>query len=531
MAAHKGKPIGGLIKDKRAKGRFWRLKSYAKVLGAGLCVLCVGRFAASSWDSVVVSNLLFRSTKILDVVFRPSTEDAALPHIKKYLDARWDEIRGRRRDFALWDYFDLRDALAARGRRPRKWSELVVARMELWAAKLGATGDKRFTIEKDKCVMLDMLKMLRLPHPRVRRTWMEDEYDAGELRAYLLAQAYPAILKVGHIHQQKSTLFLPDADSVTARVDEFVSWVSAKMRVKFDDGSAMWAKSTNKLYAVTDPCLIVQDVVNPKAFVGARADGNALRPVELLVEVVWGVPMHAVAIVSIRGEMILGKAQRKAQHQDTVEFLVRRDGWACYKWPKINAPGAFFSKWYVNRHSHVRLHRKLQETWFKTRDPTRGDRGWRKTCAGLRAFERRACKSEYRVAQTLFWAKYGALASHLPKVGADYLRCDVFVAPDGDVSLNEISLSSYWGNTLSDAWQTRFLDLWIDGYGAPPNDDDELLAPNEGGAAFETTFTGPLPSPTYLVRQGSTTLLGGKLPVKTSDLEGEPRGGAFLTWP
>ncbi|KAH8076438.1 hypothetical protein JL721_439 [Aureococcus anophagefferens] len=484
--------------------------------------------------------------------------------------------------------------------------------MELWAAKLGATGDKRFTIEKDKCVMLDMLKTLRLPHPRVRRTWKEDEYDAGELRAYLLAQAYPAILKVGHIHQQKSTLFLPDADSVTARVDEFVSWVSAKMRVKFDDGSAMWAKSTNKLYAVTDPCLIVQDVVNPTAFVGARADGNALRPVELLVEVVWGVPMHAVAIVSIRGEMILGKARRKAQHQDTVEFLVRRDGWACYKWPKINAPGAFFSKWYVNRHSHVRLHRKLQETWFKTRDPTRGDRGWRKTCAGLRAFERRACKSEYRVAQTLFWAKYGALASHLPKVwdtcgalatgvggrrrdwgfegaratrarrddrperrspgatraratiagattpratrperrapgatraarrrgdasrpqvGADYLRCDVFVAPDGDVSLNEISLSSYWGNTLSDAWQTRFLDLWIDGYGAPPNDDDELLAPNEGGAAFETTFTGPLPSPTYLVRQGSTTLLGGRLPVKTSDLEGEPRGGAFLTWP
>jgi len=34
--------------------------------------------------------------------------------------------------------------------------------------------------------------------------------------------------------------------------------------------------------------------------------------VELLVEVVWGVPMHAVAIVSIRGEMILGKAQRPA---------------------------------------------------------------------------------------------------------------------------------------------------------------------------------------------------------------------------
>ena len=103
MAAHKGKPVGGLIKDKRAKS-FWRLKSYAKVLGAGLCVLCVGRFAASSWDSVVVSNLLFRSTKILDVVFRPSTEDAALPHIKKYLDARWDEPQ-RTRD--VWMQVDV----------------------------------------------------------------------------------------------------------------------------------------------------------------------------------------------------------------------------------------------------------------------------------------------------------------------------------------------------------------------------------------------------------------------------------------
>ena len=61
----------------------------------------------------------------------------------------------------------------------------------------------------------------------------------------------------------------------------------------------------------------------------------------------------------------------------------------------------------------------------------------------------------------LFWAKFSSsLVDHLPKVwdtcsklaqgvGADYLRCDVFVT-GGKVDVNEISLSSYWGNTLSD---------------------------------------------------------------------------------
>ena len=46
-----------------------------------------------------------------------------------------------------------------------------------------------------------------------------------------------------------------------------------------------------------------------------------------------------------------------------------------YRWPKHVPPGAYFGKWYVNAHSHVRMHRKLQETWFRTRDPARGDRG------------------------------------------------------------------------------------------------------------------------------------------------------------
>lgn len=266
------------------------------------------------------------------------------------------------------------------------------------------------------------------------------------------------------------------------------------MATKFDDGSAMWAKSTNKLYDRTEACLIVQDVANPGDFAEA-ADGNAMRPTELLVEVIWGVPMHAVAVIDIRGEMLLGKPQ----HQDTVEFLVRADGWACYKWPKGVPPGAFFGKWYVNAHSHVRQHRKLQETWFKTRDPELGDRGYLRTCAGFKFFERRACVREYRFAQRIYWAKYAAANPHLTAVwetcgalatgvGADYTRCDVFVGGDGAVSVNEISLSSYWGNTLSDAWQRRFLDLWLAGYDA---------APDAGGAAFHRTYSGPLPSPTY----------------------------------
>jgi len=58
------------------------------------------------------------------------------------------------------------------------------------------------------------------------------------------------------------------------------------------------------------------------------------------------------------------------------------------------------------------------------------------------------------------------------------------------VDVNEISLSSYWGNTLSDAWQRRFVDPWIDGY---------LPADDGGGAAFGTVYSGEIPSPTYAV--------------------------------
>ena len=89
----------------------------------------------------------------------------------------------------------------------------------------------------------------------------------------------------------------------------------------FDDGSKTWASVTNKLYAQTSPCLILQDVVNPGKVSNAM-DGNAMRPTEVLVEVIWGVPLHGVTVVDVVGEMILGKTQ----HKDTVEFLVRTDG-------------------------------------------------------------------------------------------------------------------------------------------------------------------------------------------------------------
>ena len=72
------------------------------------------------------------------------------------------------------------------------------------------------------------------------------------------------------------------------------------------------------------------------------------------------------------------------------------------------------------------------------------------------------------------------------------MRCDVFVT-DGVVHMNEISLSSYWGNTLSLAWQRRFVDLWIDGY---------VQADDGGAAAFSQVYSGDLPSPTYDRRPG-----------------------------
>ncbi|CAH0369559.1 unnamed protein product [Pelagomonas calceolata] len=479
----------------RPKDKYERpVRSKLKLVGAAIGVVSTIAFTYHHYDAIVVSNVAFRATKFLDVFIPPAAKDTANEKlINAYMDARWNVIRQRRAKFALWDYCDLRSSLKD-AQRPTSWSELVQLRMRKWGNLLDKSKDKRFTIEKDKCVMLQMLETLKLPHPKVRRTWRSIE--AASLKSYLLGQEYPAIIKVGHIHQQKSTLYIKDSKELKRNADKYVSWVKTKMDSVFDDGSKTWASVTNKLYAQTSPCLILQDVVNPGK-VSAASDGNDMRPTEVLVEVIWGVPLHGVTVVDVVGEMILGKTQ----HKDTVEFLVRTDGWACYKWPKNRAPGQWFGKWYVNDHSHIRAHRKTQETWFKTKDPSLHDRGWRRTCRGLGSLEYSRCIREYRYVQGLFWAKFSSsLVEHLPKVwdtcsrlaqgvGADYLRCDVFVT-GGKVDVNEISLSSYWGNTLSDAWQRRFVDLWIDGY---------LPADDGGGAAFGTVYSGEIPSPTYAV--------------------------------
>ena len=47
------------------------------------------------------------------------------------------------------------------------------------------------------------------------------------LQSYLLEQEYPAIIKVGHIHQQKSTLYIKDSKELKRNADKYVSWVKA----------------------------------------------------------------------------------------------------------------------------------------------------------------------------------------------------------------------------------------------------------------------------------------------------------------
>ena len=275
----------------RPKDKYERpVRSKIKLIGAAIGVVSTIAFTYHNYDAIVVSNVLFRSTKVLDVFIPPASKDTANQKlIDAYMDARWNAIRQRRAKFALWDYCDLRSSLKD-AQRPASWSQLVQLRMRRWGDLLDANKDKRFTIEKDKCVMLDMLQTLKLPHPKVRRTWRSVD---DSLKSYLLEQQYPAIIKVGHIHQQKSTLYIKDSKELKRNADKYVSWVKAKMDSVFDDGSKTWASVTNKLYAQTAPCLILQDVVNPGKVSNAM-DGNAMRPTEVLVEVIWGVPLHGV---------------------------------------------------------------------------------------------------------------------------------------------------------------------------------------------------------------------------------------------
>lgn len=438
--------------------------------------------------------------------------DPAAERLRRYFEAQWAEVAAARTRFLLWDYFDLEHAEALDGRfrkPPATWTEIIIRRMALWATRLQHTADNRFVIEKDKCAMFRMLEDLDLPHPRVRLTWRADDYGDGKrLEAYLLGDAagagvaekcaFPAILKVGHIHQQKSTIFLASKRDVRKRVGEYVAWTTDKMKTKFVD-SASWARQTNPLYASIDPCLIVQDVVNPDDF--AAGENAARRPLEMMVEVLWGRSIQGVLTVDAEGELVLGRPQYK----NTAEFFVLRDGWAAYKWPYLSRDGKFFSRRYTNPRSHVRAHRKARESWFRYAGGEGDAASAAEACAGARDTEAAICAAEYAQIGELFRRKYAAAAEALPEVwktcdalargiGADYVRCDVFVAPDGAVTVNEISLSSNWGNAVSAPWQKELVQMWLRGYGG------KECVPFVGvkcGAAFAGVFDGNIPSPFY----------------------------------
>ena len=389
-----------LVRSSAAYDRWTRLRRWSRrsgvlfVVMALVCAMCLEL-------GVVFNNLLIDLDNLVsprdDAPGGGGVPDRGAARVREYMERQWAAVENGREDFLLWDYFDLKahEELGS-PRPPASWSDLIVARMTLWAKRLQFAKDNRFVIEKDKCAMFRMLRQLGLPHPRVRLEWREADYgDGRRLRAYLLNEgggedgpcAYPAILKVGHIHQQKSTIFLPSASDVRARVDDYVAWVDDKMRSKFVD-RASWADQTNPLYASIDACLIVQDVANPEDFGGDAV--RAARPLEMMVEVVWGRSVQGVLTVDAEGELVLGKPQYK----NTAEFVVLRDGWAAYKWPYLSRDGVVFSRRYTNPRSHVRAHRKARESWFRYDTDPAVDDGAADAddaCEGVRATERATC--------------------------------------------------------------------------------------------------------------------------------------------
>ena len=169
----------------RPKDKYERpVRSKIKLIGAAMLTIALSTFTYHNYDGIVVSNVAFRATKFLDFFIPPASKDVANQKlIDAYMDARWHVIRQQRSRFALWDYCDLRSSLKD-AQRPTSWSQLVQLRMRRWGDLLDSNKDKRFTIEKDKCVMLEMLQTLQLPHPKVRRTWRSVE--AAPLKSCLL---------------------------------------------------------------------------------------------------------------------------------------------------------------------------------------------------------------------------------------------------------------------------------------------------------------------------------------------------------
>ena len=132
----------------RPKDKYERpVRSKLKLIGAAMVAVAATTFTFQNYDGIVVSNVVFRATKFLDVFIPPASKDTANAKlIDAYMDSRWNAIRQQRAKFALWDYCDLRSSLKA-APRPTSWSSLVQLRMRKWGDLLDSSKDKRFTID------------------------------------------------------------------------------------------------------------------------------------------------------------------------------------------------------------------------------------------------------------------------------------------------------------------------------------------------------------------------------------------------
>eukprot|EP00041_Stephanoeca_diplocostata_P029012 m.845875 g.845875 ORF g.845875 m.845875 type:complete len:661 (-) comp23477_c1_seq58:2272-4254(-) len=497
-------------------------------------------------------------------------------------------ITKKRHRFLLWEYLDLSEPLLqwsegqlldilrkhSRLTQISRWAQIIILRMEYMEELLLQSKDARFAVEKDKCQTMQMLHHLQLPHASVRRKWNHPDsvyskssriwsslstrddtrnlcnYSNDALETYLKQPdtPYPAILKVGHMHQQKSTLWLPDRQAVLRDMADYIYFVEDKMSRPWSD-NAPWARVTNSLYAAIDRCVFVQDVVNPTKIKASKAE----RPWEMMVEVMWGEPAHGVLVMDVQGDLTIDcrKHGEFCTHVDTEEFIVLKNGWAAFKWQTTDRLalrqrvrtdakehhlhnhvctnrtllsaedplGAYVhlgtpwgSLYLDNASSHTETtangddighHRRSnvpemacsEVTFFKMADPARGNAGMAEVCdLKYTGRTREACRYEYREIQALFWRKYSGMMRGLASawdvcaalgtgIGADYVRCDVFILPSGAVHINEISLSSNWGNALPQLWQQRVLDLWLRGYGADiGTDPHDPLSP--GGDVY-----------------------------------------------
>lgn len=211
-------------------------------------------YDAPNMPSQSRSNFKARTTRHIDV---QDVDCDVMQHVdvgsgcflNRYFQERQMTILNRSNQFLLWDYLDLSAPLSqwsqqqladlltkhAHEMQLTRWASMILLRMERMEQLLSQSHDARFAVEKDKCQTMLMLSRLQLPHASVRQLWNMNhsvysggsrvwgrtgqpvdgqfsEYSKHALGDYLKMSStkYPAILKVGHMHQQKSTVWLPD---------------------------------------------------------------------------------------------------------------------------------------------------------------------------------------------------------------------------------------------------------------------------------------------------------------------------------